>query len=106
MWGRPFTSATDTVAMYRREAAVIRRGACSCSFLLSLFLFRFGFWLQWLTEHSVRVGLEGDLDKAFKDGKPIIIEGTTGHLSVFVLITHSSLSVCICRPVSRPVAVP
>eukprot|EP00698_Gefionella_okellyi_P012338 TRINITY_DN3318_c0_g1_i1.p1 TRINITY_DN3318_c0_g1~~TRINITY_DN3318_c0_g1_i1.p1 ORF type:complete len:396 (-),score=86.98 TRINITY_DN3318_c0_g1_i1:171-1358(-) len=53
VWGRPFESDERTVSDWKREAAAIRKG------------------------------LEGDIAKAFEDGKPIIIEGTHLDLSLY-----------------------
>jgi len=61
IWGRPFISAEQTVADWKRECAIIRKG------------------------------LEGDIRKAFEDGKPIIIEGIHLDLSLYDDVLETAL---------------
>lgn len=68
VWGRDFSSPEELITEFCRECRIVRKGNCWCKKL---------FWNISRNSISISisfVGLAGDLKKAMKDGKPIIIE--------------------------------
>lgn len=102
VWGRDFASPEDLVTEFCRECRIVRKGYTLLPILCSRFCYFCPFLLKWkmlgciisnrcrgfLVVVSVevarhrkwilivwwRAGLDGDLKKAMKDGKPVIIE--------------------------------
>lgn len=72
VWTREFASSEELIAEFCRECRIVRKGTfCFC------FFFHFVFVDCYIITNGfvvVCLGLAGDLKKAMKDGKPIIIE--------------------------------
>ncbi|KAF6141664.1 hypothetical protein GIB67_001216 [Kingdonia uniflora] len=77
VWARDFSSPEELITEFCRECRIVRKVSLCLSYCMSQ-LVRWVIWLH-------LPGLAGDLKKAMKDGKPIIIEGIHLDPSIYLM---------------------